>query len=207
MKKTLFHHIPRTGGLMISTKVWNYIGRDAAHVDRGTGVEYDGPYVSSHEPFDLLQWRAEGRVQFTVLRDPVERLISVVTLNRVQYLKSGMSLPEFMMADDYTPSIKRGHRDRMVRQLGGNFYEDDLPIGEQFERACAALDQMDWIGFTPELDETLPDFLDSIDVPFGEPEVINASRLQVEVTPHALEVANRLTQWDQKLYEYAQTLR
>lgn len=207
MKNALFYHIPRTGGLMISTKIWNHIGRESALTDRGTGVDYDGPYVSSHEPYASLQHRAEGRIQFTVLRDPVERVLSFVNLNVSQYRTSGLSLADYLVADNFTPSVKRGHRDRMVRQLGGDFYEDTMPIGEQFDRACEALTKMDWIGYMSELDETLPDFFDEIEVPFGDPEVINASKVKVEATPHALEIAHRITMWDQKLFEFAQTLK
>jgi len=223
MKDALFYHIPRTGGQMLATKVWNYIGRDAAYTDKGqrqdghasddrpdapgSWKEYDGPFVSSHEPVSLLTRHEEGRVRFTVLREPYERVFSLLNLRQNQMNAVGMNPVEYMLADSLTPSIKVGFRDRMVRQLGGNFYKDDMPISEQFDNACEVLAGLDWVGETSTLDDDLADFFNVLEVPWTGPEHINMPRTYIEnLSEHAQDTIRKLTVWDTKLYEFAQTL-
>jgi hypothetical protein len=224
MKDALFYHIPRTGGLMLATKVWNYIGRDVAYVDKGQRQdgfasddrpdapghwkEYDGPFVSSHEPARLLTRHEEGRVRFTILRDPYERTLSLLNLRQNQMRAVGMNPVDYMLADSLAESIRIGFRDRAVRQLGGNYWEDDMPIAEQFDAACQLLTELDWVGYTNQLDDTLPDFFEgTLEVPWDGPERINGPRTYIEdLSPHAQDTIRKLNVWDQKLYLYAQEL-
>lgn len=222
MKDALFYHIPRTGGFMLATKVWNHIGRDNAYTDKGQRndgyqsddsgnpdwVKYDGPFVSSHEPVSLLTRHEEGRVRFTVLRDPYERALSLLNLRQNQMRSMRMTPVDYMLADSVAPSIRMGFRDRMVRQLGGNFYKDDMPIKEQFDRACEVLAGLDYVFYTPELDDVLPEFFtDTLEIPWDGPERLNAPKSYIkDLTPHAQETIHKLTRWDKELYSFAQTL-
>lgn len=224
MKNALFYHIPRTGGLMLATKVWNYIGRDAAYVDKGQRQDgfasddrsdapghwkvYNGPFVSSHEPVRLLTRHEEGRVRFTILRDPYERVFSLLSLRQNQMRAVGMNPVDYMLADSLADSIRIGFRDRMVRQLGGNFYMDDTPIAEQFDRACETLAGLDWIGDTSRLDDELPEFFEEkLEIPWNGPERLNQPKAYIEdLSLHAQDTIRQLTVWDTKLYQFAQTL-
>ena len=224
MKDALFYHIPRTGGFMLATKVWDQIGRDNAFTDKGqrhdghqsddTGnpdwVKYDGPFVSSHEPVSLLTRHEEGRVRFTVLRDPFERVLSLLNFRQNQIRAMGLSNVDYMMQTGSAapPSVQTGFRDRMVRQLGGNFYRDDMPIKEQFDKACEVLAGLDYVFYTSELDDVLPEFFtDVLEIPWDGPRRINVAKSYIEdLSPHEQETIQKLTNWDRQLYSYAQEL-
>ena len=188
VKPTLFHHIPKTAG---------------------TTLIMQAPHVwASHDPYESLQVRGGTMQQITILRDPVERVISWLNFISRPNDRLGARLRQRKASDflaQLTPTVRIWIDERMVRQLGGDWMptRPQAPMQEQFERARDRLRMMNWVGFSETYDENRPKLMELLGLPDPGPMRQNASRWSADIDPPAYDLIAEITEWDQRLYDDA----
>lgn len=196
MRQIVFHHIPKTGGGTLVEAFRQALGPDEVSYNSG-----DTLFLTTHQPSMMVEYPA--RLHITILREPVERLISWVRYKRSTVSEAGdkarsMSTSSFLASDDIT--VKHCARDRMVRQLGGNFYTDPVSMPEAFDVAMHRLERMAWVGCTETLDDDLAKlfYMLNLDLPIVD-------RVNVGDGPDDVddrEVLVGLNRWDLLLWEW-----
>ena len=154
--KMTFHHIDRTGGTTLIVALRQAYGVDNV-VDLELGGDPTVVVVGNEFPYSF--YNPPDRLPITILRDPVDRLVSWLRFRRQGKLGEGsindesLTVPasEYLQRTDL--EVVRKHvRDRFVRQLGGDFRTDLIPIETAFEVALERLERMFWVGHTETLD-------------------------------------------------------
>ena len=213
MKPTLFVHVPKTGG---STFVIEY--QEA--YGYGTVVNYDQSlslnvdhlekvFVTSHVPYSYLSSIRPGRFAFTLLRDPVERVLSWVRFksgfrNRQGDAAKHMKIRDFLHSD-VSHNIRMQTHDRMVRHFGDDYWEpyDEGIMPVVLDRACNALKELDWVCFTEDWSDRQAELCELIEMPPFEGKQHNISPEDKDYDDADIEAIREITKWDQKFYDFA----
>jgi hypothetical protein len=175
MQKIFFDHIPKTGGTAVTRAMLEALHLDQAAVADlrllGT-VRYSElladygsmPFIGAHCAFEPGQALAPDRLHAVLLRDPVERFLSVYAFNRSDVPADG-NLNAFVRkaksldVEDYLLGA-----DGDDRGEAGNWYVDHfLPLGwdgepleteeRRFDLARAGLERFNLIGFQEDIEE------------------------------------------------------
>ena len=198
----MFHHIPRTGGVTLEAAFREIYGR--GNVSSADGATPDLQVLVTDRPYYMYDF--PDRLHITILRDPIERLLSWLRFHREGLLGENLLHPEadthpgeeyLQRVDD--EKVAHGVRDRFVRQLGGDWRHDPIPIETAFAIALGRLNRMFWVGQTETLDTDMARLFDMLDQPNPMISPQNASQ-----GPHIdldMGVLEELTRWDRRLIE------
>ena len=170
----IYLHVPKAAGTTLGTIIdQNYPSSAIFHVSTASGQSVEDlkklpeadrsrfDVVQGHFPFGIHQHLPRAATYITLLRDPVERLIShyhFVLRTPEHYLyepvtRKGMTLEDYVMSD-VSPELDNGQ----IRMLSG--VGRTLPIGqcspELLERAKQNIDRhFSIVGVAERFDETL----------------------------------------------------
>ena len=224
----IFLHIPKTAGTtLIEIIERHYLPRYRYHLGalaQKAIAEFktfseerrgDTQLFYGHMAYGLHDYFPQGATYFTVLRHPVERVISFyyfVRRNDKHYLHD-FSLEE---TTDLATFAQSGHTNVtdnfQVRLVSGIW--DDVPFGGLTEEHLALAKQVlrekiEVFGLTERFDETLLFLKDA----FGWPNIWYRSRNVTKNRPQQEAISAEMLQsiaeqnhWDMELYAYAQTL-
>lgn len=195
--RIVFHHIPKTGGGTLVHAFKAAFGEQAISYNSG-----DTLLVTTHLPFEMCDYPA--RAHITIVRDPIERLVSWVRYKRATVSEAGtlardLPVAEFLRSDDVT--VQHCARDRMVRQLGGNFYTDPISMGDALERAKTRLGQMWWVGRTETLDTDMGTLFGMLGMEVPTVDRWNVSTDPIDLTGEDHQVLRELTVFDRHLID------
>jgi len=206
--RLLFAHFPKTGGTtFIETTLEQFLGRRGLHNDCSNRQPYE--ICAGHQPigqmryrgFDFQSWAIQNAFTFTLLRDPVERLISEFyfersTVSRGTLLAKNWTWPEFIKLKKEAYSATESY----VGTFGGS-----LPI------ASLTLAAFDFVGITEEFDEFLTAFgmyvrATPAELTYRKQRIMAGRPSRDEIPEEYRRQLVALTQDDQKLYEFARRL-
>ena len=202
----MFHHIPRTGGTTLINAFRKIYGAENV----GTTGSHPTPDFDPPKVF-MTDWSYSrfcplDRLHITILRDPIERLVSWLRFHREGLLGENMPDDEALThpGEEYLQRVDdekvvHGVRDRFVRQLGGDWHNNLIPIETAFDVALERLDRMFWVGHTETLDTDMARLFDMVEVP--NPMIYRqnaASGPDIELDVGVLE---ELTRWDRRLVD------
>lgn len=205
MLPSLFIHIPKTGGTSFVGAAREVVGPSAVlGWNKKLTPDTRALLLTAHLPYSYWEDFMPGRFMFTILRDPVERLWSWCRYKESNARHDPDSTAERVLFRDATQgSAKRTLWNRMTRQLGGDYYdENEPPLDEQLSLALERLDNFDMVLFTETFDEHQQELFEAVELPFP-----GVQRRQVSMEkPMTDEIRSRcqeLTEWDQILYTEA----
>ena len=193
--RLVFHHIPKTGGSSLVAAMRTVLGDEEISYNSG-----DTKFLTTHQPYELNDFPT--RQHLTILRDPVDRLVSWIRYRRTTVSKLGelariLPASEFLALDEVP--IHHCARDRQVRQLGGNFHTDPIPMQEALERSLERLSNMFWVGQTETLDADLERLFSMLRLENPLPDRWNVAQGPKDIDDYDL--LERLNVWDRKLVE------
>lgn len=227
VKKIVHYHIEKTGGMSIQRAIpggmfsrWVF-PMDCPDQyrnirDRGRTLRYvkscDLLVVEGGADQVGIQELVGDRFSVTFLRDPVARVISWVNYQQhMGIAEVGDDMLQFLVTH---ANVTYAVRDRMVRQLGGrielDYAEPDfrdrkpiIPIDELFTAAKARLEDMSFVGFTETMNADQSRLWKMIGLDSDAMSENVMPQRRVETTSEAVEYIQSLTEWDQKLYDWA----
>jgi len=166
--------------------------------------------IAGHFPFFMAE-EVPIPVEVTaVLRDPVERTLSMLKQHRRHHGKPGDSLESFY--DD--PAIFRSLIDNHQTKIFAMTSEDNIanymsPLTidkSRFDLACRNLQTVQHLGFT----DDLPGYFDALSQRFGWSETLQelrASGEEVSIEDAFRERIEKDNAWDMAFYTFAKTLQ
>lgn len=131
----IFTHVPRTGGV---TLIWNvepcFSRRSVLYFHSGDGLDKllaipeseraRTRFVTGHIPYGIHAYLPLKPIYFVLLRDPIERLLSLYDFIQQRVPESpayGMTLEQFI---DF--NLENSIDNRQTRLLAGNFHEGEV---------------------------------------------------------------------------------
>ena len=202
----MFHHIPRTGGATLSDAFRKVYG-----VENVSDTSGPTEAASGGDPQVLITdwsyglYHPSDRIHITILRNPIERLVSWLRFHRQGLLgehrarEEAFTHPgnEYLQRDDGVVGTQV--RDRFVRQLGGDWRNDLIPIETAYDVALGRLDRMFWVGHTETLDDDMGVLFDMLYMP--NPHISPRNQAQGPALDLDVGVLEELTRWDRKLID------
>jgi hypothetical protein len=229
LQPALFLHIQKTGGTSILEAVRRFYG--ASLVSHGGCWGYrpeslqNVGFISGHFGFDYARGLLPGRFSFTLLRDPVARVLSMYFFCRgrdpqefvIYERASSLALEEFLLAGFTDPWVKKNIWNNQVWQLAhGYAHLDGRTISDFDEEELLAmakrhLHQLSYVGFTESIEQDLPEILAGLGIP-SPGEVPKANITPVKPASSAIpksiyELVQSLTRLDSQLYDYAKAVQ
>jgi hypothetical protein len=222
MRRTIFCHIRKTGGTTLHRIFQNAVG--ATEISPGHGSEQYSKalkrwetrkVISQHVWFAPGETLSRGRVNLTILREPIDRCVSNYFYVRAQdpafraeAPERTLSLSEFAFSESaHARAEMQNHQTKLLAPIG---LTQGLSSPSEDQLLCAAklaLEQFDIVGLTEQLEETvdLVSFVTGMAPVATIPkERATASRLSIDDVPldvrRKLKEDNRL---DEELYAYA----
>ena len=207
-RKLLFHHIPKTGG---STLV-EALRAGGWFEDLGRISGFGKTVARTHLPFSHED-NLPGYLHLTILRDPIERIVSWVrwfrlqrsdfpALQEAQDLARRLPMSMFLQRADLE-QVRVNAMDRMVRQLGGDSSYEVSPTDETLDAALdvalGRLDRMFWIGHTETLDADMARLFDMLYTPNPHVDRYNVGAGPDD--PGDMQVLEGLTRRDRRLVD------
>lgn len=222
-RPALFLHIPKTAGTSIVDIAAPYYGEGLiSHGDYHGCPPSDFrnvPFVSGHFGYSYARPLMDGRVSFTFLREPRERVLSYYYFCRsrdpqewpVYALAQQLTLVEFLRLAFSDGNVKSAIWNGQVWQLAhgwANLDRRNITLwepAELLELAIRHLDEFDHVGLTETFQQDQDVILDLLEIP--RPEVsVTSNRTEnrprvAELEPAVQEVLTELTELDQVLYD------
>jgi hypothetical protein len=222
MKPSIFCHVRKTGGTTLHGIFRNAAGADK--VSPGHGSEQYSNALRQWRGLSVISqhiWFAPGEklskdlVNLTVLRDPVERVLSNYFYVRAQdgvfnpdALERRLSLPEFVSSElAYARAEAENFQTKLFSPIGLSPGESCPSPDRLLNAAKSALDQFEIVGLTERLAETV-DLIAYVTgmktVPVIPRERATDSRPSIENVPaDTLRTLRDLNNLDAELYAYA----
>ncbi len=198
---------------------------DFMHLGREGCDSY--PFISGHFGYDFAEQLLEGRYAFTILRDPIERLISLYWFSRaatddniLYSTAKELSFEEFLLlgrdrrgatSHPLRPQIWNNQTYQLAHGYGSDVDVDAHEPKILLARAKRNLGNLNFVGFTETLNS---DALRIFRALGGSPKI---TRTETNVTgerPRAgdlprstLALLREMTELDQELYHYAKADR
>jgi hypothetical protein len=225
----LFVHLQKTGGTALFQRLREHFGPRGVYptpdeqgdVQAVTDLDFlvdrlrvhgdDVRVVTGHFPLCTTELLGGEFTTFTVLRDPVERTLSV--LRRRQKAEErfhGMDL-EDIYTDDSLRDIIRNHMVKMLSLTVDEVTAAPLVMPIEFDQArlerakCNLRDRIDMFGFQEHFDDFCVDISNRFDWDLGAPRFAN----RTQRSPVSDALRERITEdngFDRELYEFAQQL-
>ncbi len=225
LRPALFLHIQKTAGTSIVNLARpRYAPSITSHGDcwhRAPELFRDVGFVSGHFGYDFARQLMPGRFNFTFLREPRERVLSMYYFCR-QRPPGRFRIYERARALELVPFLEAGFTDEWVRkniwnnqawQLCHGFsHLDDRSLGdfqpdEILELARRHLDEFNHVGFMETLAVDTKIILDQLGViPTREMRRENSATSRPglgDIPGSALELLDELTVLDRQLYQHA----
>lgn len=221
-KPLLFVHVPKTAGTSVRSIVeYIYPQNQAIRIadyHKKVSIPDFIQFVNGHVPTYFQKHLSVSPLIMTLLRDPIERIISVhrfwrslplsdqsgETMNAIA-LAHQLSLPDFLTSDE--PPLEGELRNFHCRWIGNIHEGVDWNSAQLLENAKAVIKNSFWVGIVERLDESLECLAHALALPAQWYEGrLNASPpvdSDMTVPAWALEVARARNQQDYDLYEYA----
>ncbi|KQO30758.1 hypothetical protein ASF10_22415 [Flavobacterium sp. Leaf82] len=225
----IFLHVPRTGGLAMS-KIFFKLFKDKEmflmYVDNPEGVSKDSVekfislpqlekekilYLGGHASFGLHRYYDQF-TYFTMIRNPVKRIISVygLALGEPEHYLHKMTISNQWSLTDFVESkISTEFDNGMVRMLSGI---ENVPFGkctnEMYDRAIYNFDKyFPTFGITEKFYESVC----LLNLTYGLKidkfkEKVNTSKVnlsEAQKTDEVIELITKYNEFDLKLYQYA----
>lgn len=228
LRPALFFHVQKNAGTSLVNVARNFYGRSViSHGDfwdRAPSTFREVRFVSGHFGFSYASSLKDGRFSFTILRDPIERIISFYSFCRqrdpnqfiVYKLAKELSFYEFLQAglEDYW--IKQAINNHQVWQFAHGYNKtDSRPIDsfgddELFEAAIRNLSTLDYVAFTSSLENDAREIFKSLGVvppPLIPKSNTTPNRISTsELTSREKSLLLRLTNVDRVFFEYSKKL-
>jgi hypothetical protein len=217
----VFLHQPKTAGRTLNEMLKAHFGDEMFPYKRwGDIVEHSDEldryrFLRGHVYYDVVDFfRREPQVM-TVLRDPVDRLVSSYNYirRRGEHARNervtNQTLEEFA---SHPPNVRTYVRFLAYAPRDGDYTDmkPDLPFDALVERACRRLDGMFVVALTESFDSMYRDMADAIGVPVPDdiPRFHEAPKEQRkrEVPDRVREIVHELGAADVAIYEYARKL-
>jgi hypothetical protein len=182
-------------------------------------------YISGHVGFELIDMCPESNLYtFTFLRDPKQRLMSWCRFHDALHVKRQSENGMTIGIEGRIERIARWLQERriwtdnvMVRQLGGSI--NNIPSTTQeweelFEKAIKHLERMNFVGFQDTFDQDFEKIRRNLGLPSPSRaprqnttgaiyKKLGIAEFEITKFPDLEEKLNRLSCWDDMLYEYA----
>ena len=163
----IFHfHLPKTGGMALHAFLVDQLGKEGVSPPLGAGdfnenlLRWSGKAaISGH--FSVRQGDSlpKSRICLTVLRNPVDRLISEFYYNRHDVDGLFLSARRFVVSlDEYLEELTQGYNEKALTQISmlypfGTASQSNLTLEQKLGSAVRALEQFDLVGIQEELED------------------------------------------------------
>lgn len=227
-KPAIFFHIPKTAGTTLHTivdrqyapeKIYSFgsNAQDSIKAFQELSIEERSnlQFLRGHMPFGLHDYFPQSDEYFTLLRDPVARVVSYYnfilrTPDHYLYeiIKSkNMSLFDLMQTD--YPIMMNDAQVRLLSGIWADVGFGKVPA-EMLEKAKSNLkNYFVVVGITEEFDKTLFLLKEKLRWPsqiFYKKENVTRKKKSQSMSAKTLEIVRRYNQLDQALYQFAKTL-
>jgi len=219
-------HIQKTAGTTIVDLAKKYYGSTniTSHSDcmrRPPSEFVSMPFVSGHFGFHYASFLMEGRYNFTFLRDPAERILSLYyfskSRNPKEYLLYRMArendIDSFLSLAIEEPNVKATIWNHQTWQLAHGFSKQDnrsilkFTDEEMLTLALKHLEAFDHIGFTETFEEDKCVVLTALGMPVESKSmrsnVTKGKPLLKDLPNSTMRLLDRLTELDREMYHTA----
>jgi hypothetical protein len=198
-RKYFFDHIYKAGGSSVDRAFAHWLDEDQVTptlVETATSAQAryaDKAYITGHFTFSPGQWFAADRYLLTLLRDPVDRIISHyyfsrnhVTLkgkDRAVALAKNLRIEEYVLCDD--PDVRNQIENFQTRHFAPAAWDgaEELTPARQLELAKASLDRYDLVGVLQDIDDFFLALACDLDLPpLAETPHANATRQRASIS-------------------------
>ncbi|MBX9924458.1 MAG: sulfotransferase family protein [Rhabdochlamydiaceae bacterium] len=203
-----FLHIPKTGGTTIHTVLENQIHLNELYPPRKASmanIPVNHEFVSGHFPFWFcaqLDPEFDQAFKFTILRDPVERVLSLLryTKKHRPNLRS-MNLDEIFELLIHNESHKNDMTQNTISFLTS---QPDLPEEDVLKNAKDTLNKLDFVVFLDNFEQDTKELFEALGIQWNTEFLPHTNTTEAEyVSPELLEKIKELNKLDIDLYEYA----
>lgn len=242
LKPVVFLHLQKTAGTTIVSVAKRFYGNNKVISHSGFYLDANGkelagdgkpqqefrqnmlgsiPFISGHFGYEFAKPLMAGRYSFTILRNPVERVLSFYYFCQsrdpkqfeIYALAQRSSLDEFLGLGFTDPTIKAHLYNYQVYQLAAGWGGSNLMLAEEeaLKLALEHLDEFTYVGFTETFDTDRDNILKDIGI------VIPVDYFKTNVSPDRPRFAHLpqptkdlllgLTKLDQILYDTAWSKR
>lgn len=165
--------------------------------------------VMGHYDTGILRYFDEPIVTVTVLRDPVERVVSLWKFIRREGLAHRQLAEDAnqLGLDGWIRKYVGLWENAMVRQIAGVRWSSErwLAVDEVlYQQAVDRLIEIDYIGILPRLDDLLANLAEEMGWMQPEPKRLNASVRQVDVSAETRAFIEQHCRYDIDLYQVAE---
>lgn len=229
----LFLHIPKTAGTSIVELMRQHYGQSLIsgldHIDHAPNEFEEIKFVSGHMGYDFAKHLMPGRFNFTFLRNPVDRILSLYYYLRsrdpnesiICALCQKFSLSDFLSAGFYDPVIKLHIWNNQVWMLARGYnhsnkeFDTHLEILNQYSEfdllniAKKHLDEFSFVGFTETFEDDIKYILLSLHIK-TKGNIIHTNKSEHPKYEYLSEKdranLDKLTELDWQLYHYARSI-
>jgi hypothetical protein len=211
-RKLIFLHLPKTGGSSVVNALHQIYGLEHSQLVLADddpaldqAIEAEKPFIHGHISVKGLH-KAQAWYTATVLRDPVDRVVS-----RYVHLVFGAhdnlkaEREKYQNFEDYLESTYANNW--QCQMLCGEWHQPISPA--LFDKACEEMNKLDWVGTQDRLAEAMLDLQKRLGFATRYKPRTNLRRSQemwLEIkSRYAAAIADR-NQYDRKLYEQAQQI-
>lgn len=219
----LFLHIQKTAGTTIVRMAIDHYGYEnvCSHGDFKGKQPSDFtclPFVSGHFGFNFARELKSERFFFTLLRNPIDRIISFYYFCRtrnpselpIYRVALEYDLNDFLLAVADNRLVRRRIWNNQVWRLAsgpgpGDRGIDAVPPDEMFDQAIANAEQFSYIGFLETFEEDARQILQALNInPLKELSHENATKKKVasfDLPVKTIRLIEEVSKWDFKLYD------
>jgi Wzt C-terminal domain/Sulfotransferase family len=223
MKPIAFCHIPKTGGTSVHKLIAQWFPKES--VTENIDSENYSTAIKAWSRFDVVighfwfrpgEALDPGRNNITILRDPIDRVLSHFFFFRQLQLTRHASVPERSLdLTEYVssdlPSVRANvcnFQTRLLAPLGMPPNNPNPTENQLLEAAVRAVDLFDLVGVYPELDDAAACIASMVRVPMNGDlprENVSVGRMSVAEIPDSVrEQLERLNVLDRELYAHAE---
>lgn len=229
LKKGLFLHIQKTAGSSLITFArQHYRDNLISHGDfAGHHPEEfrKTKFISGHFGYDFAKHLIDDRYSFTFLRNPIERILSFYYFHRTRVIDEfpitrkahELDLEDFLALGLTEPYVQSRIWNNQVWQLAHGYDSphsiNDFSEKILLDRSIENINKFSHVGLVETFEQDIEIIMSCLGIKYSKTNTmpkVNATknRLQVSELPDStLSILNELTSLDNKLYEYAKSMR